>query len=76
MSDLRIFRLIRTGTGVVGEAVIFRDGTAVLHWLTAPSATEVYASEKDMREIRESSGRSVFEELFVPQFVSAQLEDS
>jgi hypothetical protein len=47
-------------TGIVAEAVVFSDGTAVLHWLTNPGATEIYASEKDMRKIREFSGRSRF----------------
>lgn len=47
-------------TGVVAEAVVFSDGPAVLHWLTEPRGTEMYPSEADMREIRESSGRSVF----------------
>jgi hypothetical protein len=47
-------------TGAVAEAIVFSDGTAVLHWLTNPGATEVYRSEKDMRKIREFSGRSRF----------------
>jgi hypothetical protein len=47
-------------TGIVAEAAVFSDGSAVLHWLTKPGATEVYASEKDMRKIREFSGRSRF----------------
>lgn len=49
-------------TGIVAEAVVFSDGSAVLHWLTSPWATEVYASEADMRKIREFSGRSHFTE--------------
>lgn len=66
----RILQLVRTEpgpseetrpTGVVAEAAVFSSGTAVLHWLTRPGATEVYASEADMRRIREFSGRSRFE---------------
>jgi hypothetical protein len=49
-------------TGIVAEAAVYSDGTAVLHWLTSPGATEVYASEEDMRAIREFSGRSRFYE--------------
>lgn len=47
-------------TGVVAEACVFSDGSAVLRWLTNPGSTESYASEKDMRKIREFSGRSRF----------------
>lgn len=78
MRNLRIFSLIRTApspsdetsrTGIVAEAIVFSDGTAVLRWLTAPGATEFYASEKDMRKIREFSGRSHFTEIPVPEGV-------
>jgi len=47
-------------TGIVAEACVFSDGSAVLRWLTNPGATEWYASEEDMRKIREFSGRSRF----------------
>lgn len=75
MRNLRIFNLIRTApgpseqtarTGIVAEAIVFSDGTAVLRWLSTPGATEFYASEKDMRKIREFSGRSHFTEIPVP----------
>ena len=49
--------------GVVADAVIFPDGSAVLHWRTVPSGTEFYPTEKAMRLIRESSGRSYFTEV-------------
>lgn len=67
----RLLSLVRTEAGpseetrtvgVVAEAVVFSSGTAILHWLTKPGSTEVYASERDMRKIREFSGRSRFEE--------------
>jgi hypothetical protein len=47
-------------TGQVAEATVYDDGTAVLHWLTDPHATEVYPSEAGMRQVREISGRSWF----------------
>jgi hypothetical protein len=65
----RVLSLVRTEpgpseitstTGVVAEACVFSDGTAVLRWLTSPGSTECYASEKDLRKIREFSGRSRF----------------
>jgi hypothetical protein len=71
MSAPRTLYLVRTApgpsdethrTGIVAEAAVFSDGTAVLHWLTNPGATEIYASAKDMRKIREFSGRSRFYE--------------
>jgi hypothetical protein len=66
----RLLHLIRTEpgpgvaepTGTVAEAVVFSDGTAVLHWLTDPCGTEFYASEDAMRGVRERSGRSAFAE--------------
>lgn len=68
----RILHLIRTTLGlsgqlvsrdVVAEAAVFSDGPAVLHWLTDPAGTEFYPSEAAMRHVRESSGRSRFEEV-------------
>jgi hypothetical protein len=48
----------------VAEAVVFSDGTtAILKWLTNPKSVEIYSSEKEMRAVRESSGRSYFQEL-------------
>ena len=49
-------------TGIVAEATVFSDGTAVLHWLTEPRGTEFYPDETAMRKIREASGRSRFYE--------------
>lgn len=57
--------------GVVAEAVVFTDGTAVLHWLTEPRATEAYPSEEAMRQVREASGRSVFLDDYPPRRVTA-----
>lgn len=67
---VRILQLLREqpgpgiagATGIVAEAVVYSDGVAVLHWLTAPGGTEFYPSEADMRLVRESSGRSRFTE--------------
>lgn len=42
-------------TGAVAEAVVFGDGTAVLHWLIEPCGTEFYSSEAALCEIREGS---------------------
>lgn len=48
MTAPKILRLLRSkpadgqASGVVAEAAVFTDGTAVLHWLTEPRATEVY----------------------------------
>jgi len=66
----RLLRLIRmvpgqspeaAPTGVVADAVVFPDGTSVLHWRSMPAATEIYPSEHAMRQVRERSGRSRFE---------------
>lgn len=54
------FRLPGERTGAVAEAVVFADGTAVLHWMTSPAATESYPSEAAMRQVREKSGRCFF----------------
>lgn len=50
-------------TGVVADAIVFSDGLAILHWRTDPHGTEIYESEDAMRRVRESSGRSHFEEV-------------
>jgi hypothetical protein len=69
---IRVLELIRSipgsdeitrRTGVVAEAVVFSDGTAVLHWTAEPYGTEMYPSEDRMREVRERSGRSQFREV-------------
>jgi DNA-binding transcriptional ArsR family regulator len=63
---MRTLHLIRTeaeqSPGRVAEAVVFSDGKAVLHWLTDPGSIEFYASEDEMRAVRERSGRSRFAE--------------
>lgn len=51
---------VSQATGVVAEAVVFSDGLSVLHWLTDPAGTEMYAQEEMMRRVRELSGRSEF----------------
>ncbi len=65
--SVRILRLVRMRSGDdralghVADAVVFAGGPAVLRWLTAPAAVELYPTEADMRTARESSGRSRFE---------------
>jgi hypothetical protein len=71
---MRTFMLIRVipgptpftqATGIVADAVVFPDGLAVLHWRGQGKGrmrAEIYESEEDMRDVRERSGRSHFEE--------------
>lgn len=67
---MRRFELYRTedvsgtsGVGVVAEGVVFSDGSAAMHWLTALSSWAVYQSIEELAAIHGHDGRTVIEYL-------------
>jgi hypothetical protein len=66
---MRIFNLIRSkdisgvsGTGVVAEGVVFRDGVAVVRWLSlAHPSTNIYDNVEDVLRIHGHEGSTKVE---------------
>jgi len=65
---MRRFNLVRTedfsgvsGTGNVGEGVVFSDGSAVLRWKTQFSSTCIYKGIEDVIRIHGHEGRTKVE---------------
>ena len=65
---IRVFHLIRdedesgvSGTGTVGEAIEYSDGTCVLRWLSNKASTNIYNNFKQMEEIHGHGGKTHFD---------------
>lgn len=61
----RTFKLVRamdvsqvSGVGVVGEGVVFSDGTAVMRWLSQVPTTTVYDRVEDVGQIHGHGGHT------------------
>lgn len=50
-----------SGTGRVGEGVVFRDGTCVMRWMTEVSSTVFYKSIDDVEYIHGHGDSTVIE---------------
>jgi hypothetical protein len=73
---MRRFYLDRTvdetgvsGTGIVAEGVVFRDGTVALRWRTATSSTTIFGSLLDVERVHGHAGKTkiVFIDTMVAQ---------
>lgn len=60
---MRTFKLVRdtdvsgiSGTGIVGEGVIFSDGRVAMRWLTATATTVVFDCIEDVETIHGHGG--------------------
>jgi hypothetical protein len=60
---MKTFKLVRetdvsgiSGTGIVGEGVIFSDGRVAMRWLTATATTVVFDCIEDVETIHGHGG--------------------
>ena len=51
MNRIKILEILRK-SGCVSHAIIFPDGTTIVHWNTQWKSSSIYLTEKDFRELQ------------------------